>query len=66
MWTWKYSIGDRVRIKESCKWAYPNIKSKTGVISELHKGKLYDYDVQIEGDIWTVRLKEDEIDIVED
>lgn len=66
LWSWKYDVGQKVRLNDNCKWAYPNMKNKIGIVSELHTGKLYDYDVMLDGDIWTVRVKENEIDLLED
>lgn len=65
-WKWKYEIGDRVRLNQNCKWAFPNLKIKTGIITKKLESKTYDYEVELEKNIHTVRVKENEINIIEE
>lgn len=66
MWQWKYEIGQKVKLNDNCKWAFPNLKTKEGIIVALLKSKEFDYEVELEKNIHKVRVKENEIDIIEE
>lgn len=63
-WEWEYDIGEKVRINSKAINGLPNSVNKEGVIVGHHTGKIYDYIIQLDND--TVRVKEEEIDLIKE
>lgn len=65
-WEWEYEVDERVIINSKATNGLPDNIGNKGVIVAHHTGKVYDYVVLLDDNKGTVRVKEEEIDLIKE